>query len=183
MQSHRDSIPHNTRKSLALRNWILIVIAIVTVLSFLVWALTGPIARSGIAVLLLFLLVLVSGFIAFLLGIVGVIELIVALVADRPTRACIRQLVTAAAIFLVPYCSFTLATSYPELSERRLKGLTASEAIDRLGPPHHVARWYPNGSPPEEVHLIYFRSLWMYSIQLDEDDRVVRVDCGLIPDL
>jgi hypothetical protein len=134
-------------------------------------------------VLLLFLLVVISGLIALGFGIVGVIHLIAALIGGRTTRACIRPLVAAAAIFLVPYCSFKLATWHPELGEWRLKGLTDSEVIKQLGTPHHVARWRPGGVGPVVVHLIYYRSLWMYSIELDRDDCVVRVDRGLIPDL
>ena len=183
MPFHRDSSPYYPWKSLALPDWLLNVITIVAALSFMVWALTGPLSRDGIVVLLLLLLVLVSGILSLCWGIFGVIQLIAGLVAGRSFRACIRHLVIAAAIFLVPYCSLRLATWHPELSERQLKGLPASEVIERLGPPHHVSHWCPNSAPPEEAHLIYYRSLWVYAIQLDEDDRVVRVDCDLIPDL
>ncbi len=171
------------RKTLALPDWFLYVIAIVAMLSFLVWALTGPLSRSGIVVLLLLLLVLLSGIIALGWGIFGVMRLIAGLVAGHPIRACIRPLVIAAAIFLVPYCSFKLATWYPELSEWRLKGLTASEVENRLGPPYSDSRYNTVGVPPEgEVHLNYHRTFWLYSVQL-EDDRVVRVVEGPKGDL
>ena len=177
MPFHRDSSTHNAWKQLALPDWILNVIAIVAVLSFLVWALAGPLLwffRCDLVVLFLFFFVLLSGVIAFGWGIFGVMRLIEGLIAGRPFRVCIRHLVIAAAIFLMAYCPYKLATWYPELSEWSLKGLTASEVISRVGHPRFDSRDYPDSTPPGEVRLGYTRSFWCYSVRL-QNDHVVEV--------
>lgn len=177
MPFHRDNSPHHAWQSLALPDWVLNVIAIVAVLSFVVWALAGPLLwffRCDLVVLFLFLFVLLSGVIALGWGIFGVMRLIEGLIAGRPFRVCFRHLVIAAVIFLVAYCPYKLATWYPELSEWRLKGLTASEVIERVGPPRSDSREHPNAAPPGEVYLGYSRSFWWYSVRL-KDDRVVGV--------
>ena len=170
---------HSSRRNakLALPDWVLNVIAIGAVLSVSVWALAGPLLwffRSDMVVLFLFLFVLLSGVIALGWGIFGLMRLIEGLIAGRPFRVCIRHLVIAAAIFLVAYCPYKLATWYPELSEWSLKGLTASEVISRVGHPRFDSRDAPSSTPPGEVRLGYNRSFWWYSVRL-ENDRVVEV--------
>jgi len=75
MPFHRDRIPDNAWEKLALPDWILNVIAVVSQLSFLAWAFAGPLLwffRCDLVVLFLFLFVLLSGAIAFSWGIFGV---------------------------------------------------------------------------------------------------------------
>ena len=107
-------------------------------------------------------------------GIVGTVRLIAAWAAGRRCRIRPRRLLTAAAVVVVPLCLFELATWHPELSERALQGLTASEVIERAGDPHYDSRKEPDSLSTDDFRLSYHRGVKCYNAEF-HNDRVVKV--------
>lgn len=106
-------------------------------------------------------------------GIVGAIRLLVAWARGGPAQIRPRRVLIAAAVVLMPWCLFKLATWHPELSESSLRGLTSAEVIDRVGLPDGSKQ--SGAVPPGDFRFSYrHRGLKCYFVVF-RNDRVVQV--------